>query len=108
MLERARRARLSALLLGALLLAPAPALAHPHGAASQYVTGTASFVLGTVYGATKVAFATGGIVVGGLTWLFTAGNTRAARGVWETTMKGTYVLTPEHLRGEEELRFFGP
>lgn len=55
----------------------------------------------------KGAFAIAGGIVGGLTYAFTAGNETAAKSVWATSMFGTYIITPEHLRGDKAIRFFG-
>lgn len=67
----------------------------------------ASWLLTLPYGAAKVCFAIGGGVVGGLTYIFSAGNLDAAKAVWHTTVYGTYVLTPEHLQGDKPVRFLG-
>jgi hypothetical protein len=55
----------------------------------------------------KAVFALCGGIVGGLTYAFTAGNESAAKSVWETSMYGTYVITPEHLAGDKPVRFLG-
>lgn len=55
----------------------------------------------------KAAFAIGGGIVGGLTYVFTAGNETAAKSVWTTSMYGTYIITPAHLQGDKPIRFLG-
>ena len=55
----------------------------------------------------KLAFAIAGGIVGGLTYAFTGGNEDAAKSVWTTSMYGTYILTPDHLRGDKPIRFLG-
>lgn len=55
----------------------------------------------------KAAFAIGGGIVGGLTYVFTGGNETAAKSVWTTSMYGTYIITPEHLQGDKPIRFLG-
>lgn len=74
---------------------------------SQLVTGASCFLLTPVYGAFKLAFAGTGAVVGGFTWLFTGGDEGAAQKVWDTSLKGTYVITPDHLSGEKQVQFVG-
>jgi hypothetical protein len=74
---------------------------------TQYGLGVASFFSSLPYGAIKFAFATMGGIFGGFTYLFSAGNEKAAKSVWDTSMRGTYVITPRHLKGEEPVRFFG-
>lgn len=68
----------------------------------------ASAVATIVYFPFKIAFALGGGVVGGLAYVFTGGNEEAAKSIWQTSMEGTYNITPENLTGEEPVHFFGP
>ncbi len=77
------------------------------GTASGAGMGVASAVATILYFPFKAAFAIGGGIVGGLTYAFTGGNESAAKSVWETSMYGTYVITPEHLAGDKPVRFFG-
>ncbi|MSR25113.1 MAG: hypothetical protein EXR96_08505 [Nitrospiraceae bacterium] len=74
---------------------------------TQYGLGVVSFVISIPYSALKLAFATTGGIIGGFTYLFSSGNQKAANSVWDTSMRGTYVITPRHLKGEEPVRFFG-
>jgi hypothetical protein len=67
----------------------------------------ASWVLTVPYGAAKVVFAILGGVAGGLTYAFSGGNTEAAKAVWDTSIRGTYVITPAHLKGDKPVRFLG-
>jgi hypothetical protein len=101
-----RFARLVPTLLLAVTLA-APAAAETGSATEQFVTGAACFVVSPVYGAFKVAFALAGTVVGGLAWAFTGGDTESAGKIWDASLKGTYVISPEHLRGNQPIRFVG-
>jgi hypothetical protein len=55
----------------------------------------------------KTVFAISGSIVGGLAYLFSGGNENAAKPVWETSLYGTYVLTPDHLKGDRPIRFLG-
>lgn len=55
----------------------------------------------------KLAFAIGGGIVGGLTYVFTAGDEHAAKSVWNTSLYGTYIITPDHLEGNRPIRFLG-
>lgn len=69
--------------------------------------GVASFLCSVPYGAAKVSMAIVGGVVGGLTYLLSGFDKRAAESVWYTTMDGDYLVTPDHLRGKKDLRFTG-
>lgn len=75
--------------------------------ASQFGLGVASVFLTIPYGLIKVVYATVGGIIGGFTYALTAGNERAAKAVWDTSLRGTYVITPEHLNGDRSIRFFG-
>lgn len=55
----------------------------------------------------KGAFAACGAVVGGLGYLFSGLDDRTAKAVWTRSIYGTYIIRPEHLRGEEAIRFLG-
>ena len=55
----------------------------------------------------KVAFAIGGGIVGGLAYAFSGGNEQAAKSIWDTSLYGTYVITPDHLQGNRPIRFLG-
>ena len=74
---------------------------------TQYGLGVASVFTSLVYSIGKFAFATMGGIFGGFTYVFSAGNQKAANAVWDTSMRGTYVISPRHLKGEEPIRFFG-
>ncbi len=74
---------------------------------TQYGLGVASVFTSLPYSIGKFVFATLGGIFGGFTYVFSAGNEKAAQSVWDTSMRGTYVITPRHLKGEEQIRFFG-
>jgi hypothetical protein len=74
---------------------------------SQYGLGAASVFLSIPYGLGKFLFATLGGLFGGFTYVFSGGNAKAAKSVWDTSMRGTYIITPEHLRGDKSVRFLG-
>jgi hypothetical protein len=76
-------------------------------APTNFGYGAASAILTIPYGLAKVLYAAFGSVVGGAALIFSAGDTKAARAVWNASLQGTYVLTPEHLRGEKEIHFIG-
>lgn len=101
---------LLAILLASLVFSP-PLYAGEQeetSGTSQLVIGAASFILTPVYGAFKLAFAGAGAIVGGLTWVFTGGDEQAAQRVWDASLKGTYIITPDHLAGDKQVYFVGP
>ena len=69
--------------------------------------GAGSFFLTLVYSPVKLAYAILGGVVGGFTYALTGGNLETAQDVWEPSVYGTYIITPDHLKGNEPVRFVG-
>ena len=74
---------------------------------TQFGIGAASVLLSIPYGAAKVTYAALGGIVGGFAYLFSAGDTEAAQAVWTPSLQGTYVLTPDHLKGDKPIQFMG-
>lgn len=85
----------------------APAPSSEGGSASSAGIGVLSGLSTILYLPFKTAFAIGGGVVGGLAYVFSGGNENAAKSIWATSMYGTYVITPDHLRGDKPIRFLG-
>ena len=56
----------------------------------------------------KLTYAILGGLVGGGTYLVTAGNSQAANTVWRSSLGGDWVVTPANLQGQEPLNFSGP
>ena len=79
------------------------------GTDSSEVSGiqVASWLLTVPYCAGKSAFAVAGSVVGGLGYAFSGGDSKTAESIWTTSVYGTYILRPAHLRGEEPIHFLG-
>lgn len=75
---------------------------------SQLGWGLAAVGLNIGYIPAKLLYATGGGLVGGLAWIFTAGNDSAARSVWYPSVGGTWVLTPDMVAGNQPVYFNGP
>jgi len=61
-----------------------------------------------LYFPAKLVYAVLGTIVGGGTYLVTAGNTQAASTVWRSALGGDYVLTPQMVAGEQPINFSGP
>ena len=55
----------------------------------------------------KAVFAICGGIVGGLAYAFSGGNEQAAKSIWNTSLYGTYLITPDHLQGNRPIRFLG-
>lgn len=55
----------------------------------------------------KAAFALGGGIVGGLTYVFSGFCETTAKRIWIPSMYGTYIITPDHLSRDRPIRFLG-
>ncbi len=75
---------------------------------NEAALGFGSGILTFLYLPAKVVYATLGGIVGGFTYGLTGGDLETAKSVWEPSMYGTYVITPDHLKGNEPVRFYGP
>ncbi len=75
--------------------------------ASEAGLKAASFFLTIPYGVTKLAFAAGGGIVGGLAYIFSGADESTTKSIWRTSLYGTYILTPAHLKGDKPIRFLG-
>ena len=70
--------------------------------------GAAALFGNVLYIPAKLVYAILGGLVGGGTWLITAGNTQAANTVWRSALGGDYVLTPQMVAGQQPINFSGP
>jgi len=77
------------------------------GTASSAGMQAAAGVSTLLYLPLKAVFAIGGGIVGGLAYLFSGGSEQAAKSIWNTTLYGTYIITPDHLQGNRPIRFLG-
>lgn len=104
---------LRALLVGVvavtLLATPSAGFAGEKAAAVSRESGlgAAAALSSLVYGPVKLLYAMGGLVIGSLAWVFTAGDTEVAEMVYTRSLRGTYVITPGILVGEERIEFIG-
>ena len=101
---RVRRTLLACLL--AMALAPNAARAE-ESTASEAGLGAASALCSLLYGPVKVLYAAGGLLVGGLAWGLSGGDSDVLHAVITPSVRGDYVITPSLLRGERPLEFFG-
>jgi hypothetical protein len=74
---------------------------------NEAALGIGSALLTVVYFPFKFAYAILGGVVGTFTYGLTGGDIETAKAVWEPSFYGTYVITPDHLKGNEPVRFIG-
>jgi len=74
---------------------------------NEAALGIGSALLTVVYFPAKLVYAALGGIVGSFTYGLTGGDLDTAKEVWEPSFYGTYVITPDHLKGNEPVRFFG-
>lgn len=77
------------------------------GTASSAGMQAAAGISTLLYLPLKLVFAIGGGIVGGLAYAFSGGNEQAAKSIWDTSLYGTYLITPDHLQGNRPIRFLG-
>jgi hypothetical protein len=106
-------------LVGAFALALAACVAAGPAAAEELVSqetkqtaeqggmGAAAGLTSVVYAPLKVAYAAGGSVVAGLAYVLSGGDKDVAKPIFDASVRGDYVVTPQHMRGERELEFIG-
>src|SRR5208283_2025840 len=70
--------------------------------------GVGALFCNVLYIPAKLTYAILGGIVGGGTYLVTAGNTQAANTVWRSSFGGDYVVTPQMLQGTQPINFSGP
>lgn len=70
--------------------------------------GLAAIGTNLFYFPAKIVYAFGGGLVGLLAWGVTAGDDDVALGILQPSLGGSWVVTPEMLRGEQPVLFIGP
>ncbi|MGH7205198.1 MAG: hypothetical protein ACREI2_03190 [Nitrospiraceae bacterium] len=74
---------------------------------SQGGLGVAAALLTIPYGVVKVVYAGLGAIIGGFAYVLTGFDDKPAKKIWDTSIRGTYVITPDHLKGNKAVRFLG-
>ncbi len=105
------RRRLLGILFTAVIVA-GTAAAEPRDAprgerrysAGTYVTTALSNI---VYLPAKVLLAGTGAVSSGIAYVVSLGNENVARSIWDPSVRGDYVVTPEMIEGGRRVRFVG-
>lgn len=82
------------------------------GLASAGTAGDAGWGIGSIlatciYSPIKVTYAALGAVTGSLAYLITGFDSDIASAIWVPSLGGTYLITPEMLKGNEPIRFIG-
>ncbi len=90
-----------------LLVLLTPYNAKAESTASNVGYGVGSVLGSCVYSPAKLAYALVGGFTGGIGFLLTGGNQDVAKKIWTPSVRGTYVITPEMLKGKEQVQFVG-
>jgi len=89
-----------------LALQASPVRAEESGA-SEAGLGAAAAISSLLYGPIKIAYSTLGLVFGGFAWGLSGGDSEVLDAVVTPAIRGDYVITPSHLRGEKPVEFIG-
>lgn len=97
-----------ALFLGSLLaVAPVQRAAAEDNYLQEFGWGMAAIGTNLFYIPAKMLYAVGGGIVGTLGFGLTLGNLEAAHAIWSPTLGGTWILSPEMMRGKKPVLFSG-
>jgi hypothetical protein len=89
------------------VMGPGAARAAERSTVAHFGLGAGSVLCTFVYGTVKTVYAVGGSIVGGLAFVLTGGRGDVARAIIQPSVRGDYVVTPEHLTMERALVFVG-
>jgi hypothetical protein len=94
--------------LGFVLVVSSPGLARAQESTAENAgLGAASALSTLIYGPVKCVYALGGLIVGGLAWPLSGGDSDVMWKIMTPAVRGDYVVTPAHLTGERPLEFLG-
>ena len=102
-----RRRALGLGLVLTLVAGPSTAWAEDIGLQNEAGIGALAALSSLVYGPAKMLYATAGLVFGGIAWGLAGGDPEVLTAVITPSVRGDYVVTPEHIRMERGLEFFG-
>lgn len=74
---------------------------------SQAGLGIAAIAADFLYVPAKVIYGVLGLTTGSAGWILTGGDGEVADRIFTPSLRGTYVLTPQHLTGEDTIHFVG-
>lgn len=106
MLHRTGRRGFAAVLILSLCLCTT-AGAEEESTAATGLSGLAAGATSMVYTPLKIVYAGSGLVVSALAFVFSAGDFTAPSRVTRASVRGDWVVTPNHLVGDRDLQFVG-
>ena len=93
------------LALGLGLASPAYAQERPAGNEAGY--GALAVLSSLAYAPVKLVYAGLGLIFAGGAYVLTGGDEETPRKLLQRSLRGDYIITPEHLRGERPVIFVG-
>jgi hypothetical protein len=93
--------------VAALALTLAPATSRAEDVGNEAGWGAAAALSSLLYAPVKLVYAMGGGLTAGLAWVFSAGDSDVVNPIIDASLRGDYVITPDHLRGERPVEFIG-
>lgn len=87
------------------VVSSAKAAKEEHHSTGAYI---GSVLANVPYFPAKVIFAGGGSIASGLVYMGSLGNWESAKPIWNASVMGNYLVTPNMIDGEERARFVGP
>jgi hypothetical protein len=75
-----------------------------HHSALTYV---GTVLADVVYFPAKVVFAGAGALTSGVAYVLTLGDSSVSNNIWNTSVNGTYILTPDMIEGKQPVHFVG-
>jgi len=93
--------------LGVLVLVLQASPVRAESDAAEAGLGAAAAISTLVYGPCKIVYSVLGVVFGGFAWGLSGGDSDVMTAVISPAVRGDYVITPSHFRGERPVEFFG-
>ena len=94
-------------MVGVLVFALQSSPVRAESGASEAGTGAAAAIASLIYGPVKIVYSLLGVVFGGFAWGLSGGDTEVLTAVVTPAIRGDYVITPSHIRGERSIEFIG-
>jgi hypothetical protein len=96
-----------AVMLGVLVLVLQASPVRAESSGANAGLGSAAVISSLIYGPVKMVYSLLGAVIGGFAWGLSGGDTEVLTAVISPAVRGDYVITPSHLRGEQPIEFIG-
>ncbi len=99
--------RIRVLVSAAALAVAVPPAARAESTWSEAGISAGAVLVNFVYMPAKLTYALAGLLVTGAAYALSAGDRDVAGPILDAALRGDYVVTPDHLRGRDDLEFIG-